>query len=186
MFSTLTKHRTALYGLVLLLGAAWIALSAVPDGSTTAGAIPAPQKGFLAPDFNLQTLNGESLRLSDFRGQPVLINLWASWCPPCRAEMPAMQSVYETYKDQGFVILAVNATNQDSKADAAAFVAEYQLTFPVLLDINGEVSQAYQLRSLPTSFFVNREGIITEVIIGGPMAEALLMTRVENLLQEAP
>ena len=100
--------------------------------------------------------------------------------------MPAMQRIYESYQEQGFVILAVNATNQDSPNSAAAFAVEHSLTFPILLDVDGAVSGLYRLRSLPTSFFVNREGIIEEIVIGGPMSEALLQTRVENLLEEAP
>jgi thiol:disulfide interchange protein len=94
--------------------AAWIWVSATNPGNTTAGQIPAPRQGFLAPDFSLQDLQGETVTLSELRGRPVLINLWATWCPPCRAEMPDMQEVYEAYQEQGFLILAVNATYQDS------------------------------------------------------------------------
>ncbi|MBC8496885.1 MAG: TlpA family protein disulfide reductase [Anaerolineales bacterium] len=184
MNTILEKYRIPIY--ILILGAAWIWFSAAPAGSTTSGEIPAPQEGFLAPDFTLQNVAGETITLSELRGQPVLINLWASWCGPCRAEMPAMQRIYESYQEQGFVILAVNATNQDSPNSAAAFAVEHSLTFPILLDVDGAVSGLYRLRSLPTSFFVNREGIIEEIVIGGPMSEALLQTRVENLLEEAP
>jgi len=171
---------------ILIIGAGWIWVSAPSPGSTTDGIIPAPQKGFLAPDFTLETFNGESITLSDLRGQAVLINLWASWCPPCRAEMPDMQQAYDQYEEQGFTILAINATNQDSHSAAENFVKEHNLTFPILLDRKGEVSSLYQLRSLPTSYFVDSEGIIQEVIVGGPMSEALLRTRIENLLPEMP
>ena len=170
----------------LLIGSGWIWVSAPSAGSTTAGKIPAPQKGFLAPDFTLKNINGENITLSDYRGQPVLINLWATWCPPCRAEMPDMQQAYERYNEQGFTILAINATNQDNLSAVEDFILEHELTFPVLLDTQGDVSRLYQLRSLPTSFFVDAEGIIQEVIIGGPMSEALLLTRIENLLLEKP
>ncbi len=170
---------------ILLIGAGWIWLSATPENSTTAGAIPAPQEGFLAPDFTLNTLAGETIQLSELRGQPVLINIWASWCPPCRTEMPAMQRVYRDFQEQGFVILAVNATQQDTLAKAADFVADKHLAFPILLDTDGIVSHSYQISSLPTSFFVGRDGIIREVVIGG-MSETLIRTRVENLFEEAP
>jgi peroxiredoxin len=180
----LQKFWTPFSILILVLGAAWIWASAAPESGTTNGAIPAPQEGFLAPDFSLQTLDGKTVSLAALRGQPVLLNLWASWCGPCRAEMPAMQRVYEEYQDQGFVILAVNATNQDRVNSVGAFVAEHGLTFPVLLDTDATVSQAYQLRSLPTTFFIDQGGIIQEVVIGGPMSEALLHTRVEKLLTE--
>ena len=184
--NTMKPKKIILSIFILLVGAGWVWLSAAPENSTTAGAIPAPQEGFLAPDFVLETLEGETIQLSDLRGQPVLINIWASWCPPCRTEMPAMQRVYRDFKEQGFVILAVNATNQDTVLNAAAFATEKNLTFPILLDVDGRVTQAYQVRSLPTSFFVGHDGIIQEVVIGGPMSETLLRTRVETLLEEMP
>jgi peroxiredoxin len=169
----------------LILGAIWMWFSAVPAGATTGGKIPAPQQGFLAPDFTLSTPEGEAYSLSDLRGQAVLINLWASWCRPCRAEMPAMQRIYEEYHSFGFEILAVNVTNQDSIPAAVAFAEEYGLEFPILLDLDGVVSRDYLLRALPSSFFVNRDGVIEEVVIGGPMAEALLRIRVEQLIGAA-
>lgn len=172
--------------LILTLGAAWILISAADPGDTTAGKIPAPRQGFLAPDFSLLDLQGERITLSELRGRPLLINLWATWCPPCKAEMPDMQSVYEDYRESGFQILAVNATHQDSAAATASFVQEYGLTFPVLMDTSGEVSRQYQMRALPTSFFVDREGVIQEVVVGGPMSQALLRVRVEQLLEKAP
>jgi len=178
-----TTQRRITYAVILILGLAWIYVSADRTGSSTSGKVPAPQQGFLAPDFELKSLEGETIKLSDLRGQAVLINLWATWCPPCRAEMPAIEKVYNDYKDQGFVVLAVNMTYQDAYSDIAPFIDEYGLTFPVLLDETSAVGTAYQLRSLPSSFFINREGIISEVVIGGPMAEALLRTRVEEILR---
>lgn len=180
------KYRIPLYVLILIAGAIWIQVSAAPPGTTTAGEIPAPKEGFLAPEFTLGTLDGQTITLNELRGRPILINLWASWCAPCRAEMPAMQRVHEAYQEQGLIILAVNATNQDSLTNAASFASEHGLTFPILMDTTGEVSQIYQVRSLPTSFFVDPDGIIQEIVIGGPMSEALLRTRVENLLPEVP
>ena len=178
-----TTQRRISYALILILGLAWILVSADKTGTSTSGQIPAPQQGFLAPDFELKTTDGETVKLSDLRGQAVLVNLWATWCPPCRAEMPAIEKVYNDYKDQGFVVLAVNMTYQDTFADIAPFVDEYGLTFPILLDETSNVGSAYQLRSLPSSYFIDRDGIIREVVIGGPMAEALLRTRVEEILK---
>jgi cytochrome c biogenesis protein CcmG, thiol:disulfide interchange protein DsbE len=171
---------------VLVLGAGWIWASAASSGDTTSGQIPAPRQGFLAPDFSLQDMQGETVTLSELRGRPILINLWATWCPPCRAEMSDMQEVYEAYQERGFLILAVNATYQDSATAAVSFVEEYDLTFPILFDTTGETSRKYQMRALPTSFFVDSEGIIQEVVVGGPMSPALLRVRVEELLQERP
>jgi len=167
---------------VLILSALWIGISANLPGGTTQPGIPAPQAGFLAPEFTLTSLDGQTIALADLRGQAVLVNIWASWCLPCRSEMPAMQTIYQEYADQGFTILAVNATNQDSQSKAAEFVAEHNLTFPILLDLDGQVGELYQVSALPSSFFVLPDGTIQEVVIGGPMAEALLRTRVENLL----
>jgi len=176
-------QRRITYSIILILGLAWIVVSADRTGTSTAGKIPAPQQGFPAPDFELKTTEGEIIKLSDLRGQAVLVNLWATWCPPCRAEMPAIEKVYNEYRDEGFAVLAVNMTYQDTFSDIAPFVEEYGLTFPILLDETGEVGTAYQLRSLPSSFFIDRDGIIREVVIGGPMAEALLRTRVEEILK---
>lgn len=167
---------------VLAAGAAWIWISAVPAGTTTAGRIPAPRQGFLAPDFTLETADGQTFTMSELRGKPVLINLWTSWCPPCKAEMPALQRAYQRYHSEDLVILGINATNQDSQVAALNFAAENGLSFPILMDTAGEVSAIYQLRSLPTSYFVDHEGIIQEVVVGGPMSEALIRIKVEKLL----
>lgn len=176
-------QRIILYTLLLIAGVSWTVLSM----DTSVGAGPssetAPQAGFSAPDFSLHSTTGETHTLSDLKGQAVLVNLWATWCPPCRAEMPAIQKVYDEYKDQGFVVLSVNMTAQDNPQDIIPFATQYRLNFPILLDETGEVGKAYQMRSLPSSFFINRAGVISEVVIGGPMSEALLRTRVEQILK---
>jgi cytochrome c biogenesis protein CcmG, thiol:disulfide interchange protein DsbE len=176
-------QRRILYMIILFLGFAWIFVSTEKSGASTAGKIPAPQRGFLAPSFELKTANGETAKLSDVRGQAVLINLWATWCPPCRAEMLTIEKMYNEYKDRGFTVLAINMTYQDTAAAVMPFVNKLKLTFPILLDETGDVANTYQLRSLPSSFFINREGIIKEVVIGGPMAEVLLRTRIEGILK---
>jgi len=169
---------------VLLASAAWIWVSRAPNGSAAGTGVSLPHQGFRAPDITLQAGDGASISLADLAGRPVLINLWTSWCPPCKAEMPALQRVYEDYQEQGLEILAVNATNQDRLADAAAFAGQLGLTFPILFDEDGEVSLLYQLRSLPTTYFIDRQGIIQDVVIGGPMSEALLRIRIDQLLEE--
>lgn len=168
---------------LVIIGAAWTLASAAPPGTTTSGKIPAPQTGFLAPDFTLQTAEGEEYTLSELRGKGVLLNLWASWCGPCRQEMPAMQAIYDRYRDDGFIVLAVNVTSQDSESAALAFAREYELNFPILMDRDGAVARLYNQRAFPTSFFIGPDGIIQEVIIGGPMAEALLEVRAAQLLE---
>lgn len=176
-------QRITFYLLILIAGALWLVLSAETDSGQTVEAGPAPQAGFRAPDFTLQTTTGEAYTLSDLQGYAVLINVWATWCPPCEAEMPAIQKVYDEYREQGFIVLAVNSTFQDDPLKIPQFAEKYNLTFPILLDETSQVSRTYQVRSLPSSFFINRQGIITEVVIGGPMSEALLRTRIEQALK---
>ena len=170
---------------LLLLGLIWIWLSRAPAGSTTQGQIPAPQKGFLAPDFSLQDASGQTVRLADLRGRPVIVNLWASWCIPCRSEMPALERVHRDYQDQGLALLGVNATHQDRRDAALAFAQEQGLTFSLLFDEQGVASSLYALRALPTTFFIDAEGIIQDVVVGGPMSEALLRIRVQQLIDRS-
>lgn len=182
-----SRRWNSLLAVVLGLSVLWTLLARVPPAATTDGAPPpSPRQGFSAPDFTLDLLGGEQITLSSLRGQVVIVNLWASWCPPCRAEMPAIENVYRTYKDRGLVVLAVNTTYQDSEAEAAAFVQQFGLTFPVPLDRTGSVSARYQLRGLPSTYFVDRQGIIRSVVIGGPMSEATIQSMVEDLLNGTP
>lgn len=171
--------------LILVVSAGWIWLSRARPGDLTAGKIPAPRQDFLAPDFALQDTSGQVIRLSDLRGRPVLVNIWASWCGPCRAEMPAMQRLYKDYHDRGFEILAVNSTSEDSPEKAIAFANDLGLTFPILFDFQGEVARLYKAQALPSSFFIDPQGIIQEVVVGGPMAESLLRVRVDRLFETA-
>jgi cytochrome c biogenesis protein CcmG/thiol:disulfide interchange protein DsbE len=176
------SQRIIFYILLLIAGAAWIILSADITNASSDNAF-APQAGFAAPDFTLKSPAGNTFTLSELRGQAVLLNLWATWCPPCRAEMPTIEKIYQEYKDRGFIVLAVDMTYQDNAANIAPFVQEYGLTYPILLEETGKVASLYQLRSLPSSYFIDRAGVIQKVIIGGPMSEALLRTRVEQILQ---
>lgn len=177
------SHRRITHLLLLVLGIVWMYFSRDPGGSSVSDPLAAPQQGFSAPDFELETPMGETVRLSDLRGQAVLVNLWATWCPPCREEMQAIEKVYREYAPQGFTVLAVNMTYQDDRLAITPFVNERKLTFPILLDTTGDMARAYQLRSLPSSYFIKRDGVINEVIIGGPMSEALLRTRIESILR---
>ncbi len=179
-----SRRWTAVLIIVAVLGIGWIGLTAAPSSATTGGLIPSPRPGFLAPDFTLDTINGEQITLSDLRGQVVVINLWASWCPPCRAEMPAIEAIYQANKDAGLEVLAVNTTYQDDEGAAAQFARDFGLTFPILLDRDGAVSNRYQLQALPTTYFVDRQGVIREVIPGGPMKESLIQSKVADLLAE--
>lgn len=167
----------------LTLAGLWIAVTAfLLPPSETQQISAAARQGFKAPDFELQSLSGDSVRLSDLEGRAVLLNFWASWCGPCQAEMPAFQEVHEAYSEDDFVILAVNMTGQDNIADVNRFVDQYGLTFTILLDELNQVGRLYAVRALPSTYFISREGIITEVVVGGPLPEALLHARVADLL----
>ncbi len=140
--------------------------------------------GSPAPGFTLPDLDGDPLSLNMFRGDVVLINFWTTWCPPCREEMPALQEAYENYKDKGFTVLAVNWTQVDDPEQVEPFVRELGLTFPILLDERGEVSEGlYNLLGLPTSVFVDRGGNVREIFIG-PLQLDSLEARIQTLIEE--
>lgn len=179
------RRRWALVMLVVFLGgSAWTVTSRIQPNVTNSGKPPSPRVGFSAPDFTLNLLTGEPITLSELQGKVVMINIWTTWCPPCKAEMPAIEKVYRTFKDAGLEVLAINSTNQDNKADVARFVQERGLTFPVLLDLTGFVSTTYNLQGLPSTYFVGSDGVIRDVVVGGPMSEALIQSKVEDLLKE--
>jgi peroxiredoxin len=169
----MTQNRwTFLILLVLVLGSAWTWLNRVPAGSDTAlsSRPAAPVIGYPAPDFTLTTLDGEEFRLSAQRGTPVVLNFWATWCPPCRAELPELRAASARYADQ----IAVVGVNQAAPAaTVAATASDLGLTFPIPLDQSGAVSRTYGVRSLPTTFFIDRNGVIRQ-IQNGPLTEATL------------
>ena len=162
-----------------------------PSASATATATATPAKaatiGLLddlpleidqrAPDFFLRTLNGRSVRLSDYRGKTVVLNFWASWCPPCRREMPDFQTLWEERGPSGpddLVILAVNLLPEDTIAAAEGFVDEFGLTFPILLDTSrGEVARRYGVQALPATFFIDRDGIVRTTALGSVFGHLL-------------
>jgi cytochrome c biogenesis protein CcmG, thiol:disulfide interchange protein DsbE len=144
---------------------------------------PAPQENHPAPDFTLVDLAGVPVQLIALRGQVVLVNVWATWCPPCRAEMPMIQAAYEQYRERGFVVLAVNL--QEDAPTVARYMAQGGLTFPALLDRDGAVSNSYQARVLPSSFFIDRAGVV-RAVYRGPMARSVIAGTVEQLLAEEP
>jgi peroxiredoxin len=120
--------------------------------------------GNVAPDFQLQTLAGETVKLSDYKGQRVMLNFWATWCPPCRAEMPDMEKFYQK---KGVAILAVNLTETEATMqDIHDFVDEFGLTFPILLDKKMEVATTYQIGPIPTSYMIDSDGIIQYKTLG--------------------
>jgi len=188
MIAFTQRQWNMLFAGVFLLGSLFIAATRVqpqqniaPVAPATTATTPAPQTDHLAPDFTLISLDGTKVTLSDLKGQVALINIWATWCPPCRAEMPTIETSYQQYRDQGFTVLAVNL--QEDPRTVAAFMREYKLTFPALFDLDGQVSRTYQAISLPSSFFVDRKGVI-RAVYRGPMPRSVIAGTVEQLLQE--
>lgn len=167
--------------LVLLL--LWPILVTGCGGADQPGStqVPVVREGEPAPAFILPDLDGNTVSLADLQGRPVLINFWASWCPPCRSEMPALQQVNESTERVDLVILAVNLLSQDDIDDVRTFVDDLGLTFPILLDQDGAVSVAYRVGLLPTSVFVDSAGRV-HLIQVGPMTRSF----VESVLREMP
>ena len=131
-------------------------ISAFLGMSNIANASQKTQDGSAAPDFTLKSRIGKNLRLSDYRGQVVMLNFWASWCGPCRQEMPILEQMYKRYKKLGFVILGVN-TEQDS-GKANAYLRDIKVSFPILYDSTSKVSQLYNNKAMPTTIMIDRNG----------------------------
>lgn len=143
-----------------------------------------PQEGFLAPNFALQDLGGTQVSLSDFRGKVVLLNFWATWCSPCRMEIPSLEKLYQLRKDKEFEILAVSV-DRTSPSKVAAFVANYQMSFPVLVNPQGDVGQRYWARAIPTSFLLDKKGVIRWKVPGArKWDDPFVLSKVDQLLSE--
>ena len=136
-----------------------------------------------APDFTLKTLNGPNLRLEEYRGQVVLINFWASWCGPCRQEMPILDRLHQRYEDAGFAVLGVNVEGE--VAPAKKIVDKSKVTFPVLIDAGQHVSELYDLEAMPSTVVVDRDGVVRYVHRGyKPGDEEKYVAVVKKLIRE--
>jgi len=142
----------------------------------------APQgvlQGTRARDFDLESLEGTEVSLSDYRGSIVLVNLWATWCQPCRDEIPDLEAAYQELKDEGFVVLGINV--EEPLETVAPFVQDFGMSYPILLDKEAEVLKAYRAQGLPMSFIVDRDGMI-QVRHTGYLAADQLHTYLEQFL----
>lgn len=168
---------------VMLIGAAiLIPLSNAAERASTSGqgsVVPGTTR-YPAPDLQLTTLSGEPAALSDYLGQVVLVNNWATWCPPCRAEMPELLAYYQAHADEGFVLIAINAGEPASVVQA--FVNRLGLTFPVWLDPEMAALTAFQNPSLPSSYVIDREGVV-RLAWTGPIDRATLEEYVTPLVE---
>jgi len=151
-----------LFGILFLLVGCEQATSKKPN---TQKSIPeGPRVGFLAPGFSVPTLNGNELDLSRYRGKVIMINFWATWCGPCRVEMPSMEDLYSKYGGKDFEILAVNGG--EDRILVQPFIKNLNLSFPVLLDQQFEVHNKYQVTAIPSTFLVDKSGVITHRFFG--------------------
>lgn len=151
--------------LLALLAAAVVALLQVKDsafGPAPAGRI---RVGQTAPDFAFPTAEGKVMALADLRGKVVFLNVWATWCPPCRQEIPSMERLYRRLRGEGLEILAVSI-DAGGAADVVPFVREQGMTFPVLLDPQGKIRGLYGLTGVPESFLIDKKGVVRKVAIG--------------------
>ena len=168
----------------MLKGIAVIMLISVLVSGVVAGCSSSPAQGTHigspAPNFKLPNLEGETVSLSDLRGKPVMLNFWATWCPPCREEMPFIQQVYEQWSDKGLVVLAINLG--ESSAKVKEFMQSYGLSFPVLLDTKEDVAQKYNIRGIPTTVFIDKNGIIQVRITGAFPNKAAIENKLGKII----
>ena len=167
-----------LIALVAIAGTGWIYITRVPDDAELATSVAA-HVDFRAPNFRLDTLDGQSVSLSDLRGQVVLINFWATWCPPCRKEFPELAKAYDEHNGD-FVILGVDL--QESPGDVRRFADEYGAKFPIVIDADASVSKAYRLIGLPSSYFIDQNGVLRDQFFG-PLSRATIDDKVEKARQ---
>ena len=146
---------------IILIISITVALMMAGCGGATTG----PEVGNKAPDFNLQTIDGQSLGLSDFHGRPVMVSFWATWCGPCMDEMPYIQAVYDGHSDEELVVFTINI--RESAEAARAVVNREGLTFPVLIDSQAMVAEQYQVQFIPMTFFIDAKGVIKARKVGG-------------------
>lgn len=149
---------------------------------TASASGPAPRVDKEAPDFRVRGLDGKYYQLSDFRGQPVWINFWATWCPPCRAENPDIQAVYEANKDEGLVVLALSIGEDPDTV--RGYVKRTGLTYTIGLDQTTEIAARYRIVGIPTHFFIDRDGIIREWRIGS-MSKKTMEKKVAEIVGPA-
>jgi peroxiredoxin len=161
--------------IVLLFFGLWVAyLLLAPEAAAAGTGVPVGTK---APDFELKTDDGKTVKLSDFKGKPVMLNFFATWCPSCRNEMPALQETYAKYEAQGFVILGVDMG--ETNLAVQSFKQKLGVTFPTVIDENDRVTKLYDIIPLPTSYFIDKNGVVQSKWTG-----EITKTQLENILKQ--
>lgn len=141
-----------------------------------------PQVGFTAPHFSLNTFDGDPISLEQYVGKPVFVNFWASWCPPCRAEMPHMVEIYEEYQNEVH-FLGVNMGHQDIESQALDFIEEYKVPYTNVIDRDGTVARLYQVTAFPTTIVLDKNGVVVYRKVGG-MTKAEMKSAIQSALKE--
>ncbi|MBW2538904.1 MAG: TlpA family protein disulfide reductase [Deltaproteobacteria bacterium] len=150
---------------LIIIGVGIIVLLQTKDSSFNLSGKPRLEKAVHAPNFTLPGLDGKMVSLTDYKGKVVLLNIWATWCPPCVEEMPSMEKLHQELKDEGFKILAVSIDASGAKA-VLPFMKKHKLSFPALADTIGDIKSLYQITGVPESFVIDKDGIIVEKVIG--------------------
>jgi len=122
--------------------------------------------GMAAPDFSIPDVEGKTVRLSDYRGKVVFVNFWATWCKPCKEEMPSMEILWENFKSEDFVMLAISMDRVTTKKDIPSFIESMKLTFPILTDSWGQTDKKYKLMGVPETYIIDQNGVLREKVIG--------------------
>jgi peroxiredoxin len=143
--------------------------------------------GMAAPDFSLPDLEGKTVRLSDYRGKVVFVNFWATWCKPCKEEMPSMEILWDNFKSEDFVMLAISMDRVTTKKDIPPFIESMKLTFPILTDSWGQTDKRYKLMGVPETYIIDQNGVLREKVIG-PRDWTLResVTTIVQLVQKQP
>ena len=169
---TVTRIAISLVAILAIVGAIYLldsrqqgTANAATSISVPGGTGQAPRVGSPAPDFELPNLDGKPVRLSDYRGQPVWINFWATWCPPCRAELPDIEAAYKDRKGQGLALLAISI-GEDAPV-VKQYVEKMGMTSTVLVDSAEAVASRYRVNGIPTHLFIDKDGIIRDLVVGG-------------------
>jgi peroxiredoxin len=158
---------------------------ALPDGKNATDSSPSASVGRAAPDFLLRSLGGDSVRLSDLQGRPLIVNFWATWCVTCRQETPELIELYEAQSPHGVVLLGVNL--REANNPVQSFVDEFGMPYPVLLDRDGQVANTWRIggpnQGLPSTYFIDRSGVVRKVVFGY-LTEKLMAEGLALILQE--
>ena len=189
---TLIKKYTAIY-MVLLVAAILIMVDHYYETPVTLADVQLPpgrdteksKVGFKAPAFTVRNLKGQRVQLADHKGKVVILNLWTTWCGPCRVEMPGMENLYRRYRSQGLEILAVSL-DKGSSGKIQTFADEYRLSFPVLLDSDGQVERRYHNLTIPTTFVIDKKGMVVAEVDGAKNWESEETFEALEYLLKAP